>query len=775
MSRKSILSNRALNTGLWFLFHLSIFLLFSFSLLKGGLDVSSDLMQMIPDTSALDFGKADERLTEINGRKIFVLSYSSDFGKAKEGAEKLGEELKGSGKFEAIDVLQNTFSFDEIEDFIFKNRFVLADIKDSEALVFANNALAKIFGAFTLSSLERLDEDPFLLQESVIEKYMAALKNSGSKLGPKDGMLATEYEGNWYVLCTLSLTKEAALMASKNNGVSLLYNTVSSLEGKGYSFVMTGTPLHSFESSTSASKEISVISTISMLLVVLMLLFVFRSFTPLVCSLCSIVLSVLVAFSATHFVFSSVHMLTLIFGTSLIGSCIDYNLHFFIRWKADASLKSSWEVREHLFKGLILSLLSTEICYIMLFFAPFAILKQMAVFSFVGILSSFLTSACAFPNIKIQEKKKRKIFIIDYFCKLKRKSLIKWLSRGLLLFSLIVIALNWNKIQIKNNIANLYKMKGRLKDDTILSAKAMGYTNPYWFIVKGKNSEELLQNEEKVLASLKKQGFTSFLATSLFVPSQKSQQENYEECKKLLPLAESQLDFLGFDSSAKDLYEQSFEKSQGRFVNLEVADLPQTLRKSLENLYLGKLGENYFSIIMLSSSDSIPVLDEMKNVFFENKAVDISLGLDHLTKFILKMFAISYFIIVLVLKFFYSWKDCLRIAFVPVKSLLLIAAVFLLMGKNIDFFCIIGMVLVFGLGLDYIIYMTENSKKAGESSSDLESFAIFLSFFTTALSFGALALSSFVPVHVMGLSILLGLTAAYLASADENQNYNSFY
>ena len=83
-------------------------------------------------------------------------------------------------------------------------------------------------------------------------------------------------------------------------------------------------------------------------------------------------------------------------------------------------------------------------------------------------------------------------------------------------------------------------------------------------------------------------------------------------------------------------------------------------------------------------------------------------------------------------------------------------------GKiDMEFFSVTGLILVFGLGLDYIIYMMENEKK---NNSILEPFATMVSFVTTIISFGALALSSFKPVHLIGLSIFIGLATAYISS-----------
>lgn len=106
----------------------------------------------------------------------------------------------------------------------------------------------------------------------------------------------------------------------------------------------------------------------------------------------------------------------------------------------------------------------------------------------------------------------------------------------------------------------------------------------------------------------------------------------------------------------------------------------------------------------------------------------------------------------------------MKIISIPFLIILVTVAVFALTKTNLEFFSITGLILVFGLGLDYVIYMMENENKKEDKNNNLEPFAIMLSFITTVISFGALALSSFKPVHLMGLSIFLGLTTAYISS-----------
>ena len=101
--------------------------------------------------------------------------------------------------------------------------------------------------------------------------------------------------------------------------------------------------------------------------------------------------------------------------------------------------------------------------------------------------------------------------------------------------------------------------------------------------------------------------------------------------------------------------------------------------------------------------------------------------------------------------------------------ILVVVASFAAFKINMEFFSVTGLILVFGLGLDYIIYMMENEKRTvaepvETNGAVLEPFATLVSFLTTIISFGALALSSFKPVHLIGLSIFIGLATAYISS-----------
>ena len=801
MKIKDFLLRNKILVPIWIAFHALLVILFVISVaLHSGIQIDADLFNMLPSSTLSGaMADADKKLSDSTTRNIFVLSSSQDFQKAKQAAEQVYEKLCESDNFESLSLYSSTNAIKELENFTSPYRWALLD-KETTALLstaegaqsFAEDALATAYSSFTVTPLSNLDSDPFLLDETNVKRDLMAIQDAGTAMSQKDGVLASKYEDRWYVLIRGTLTEKGAAIASKDNGIGDIYATCNPIESAtdDVRFVYYGSPFHSHKSSNSAIREISIISSVTLSFVIIILIFIFRSPIPLFSSLVSIFVSIGTAFAATHFVFGKIHILTLVLGTSLIGSCIDYSLHYFVHWKANRLYATTEEIRSHIFKGLFLSLVSTEICYLLLIFAPFGLLKQMGVFSATGIMSSFLTVVSILPLFPLPKAEKRKIPLLNKYNTPNRvvRYKVEIIATSTIAIILaLIIGINWRNLKIENDMYKLYTMKGRLKDDNELSIKVTGYNTKGWFIVSGNTEEELLQNEEVICDELKNLQGRGYLATSRFIPSIKRQDESVEAAKNLLPLAQEQMEFLGYE---KQDYEKFVSKVQSdmekRIVisdyfdsegNIKLGDenislLPDSIKSVTDMLWLGKIEDKYYSIVLpVTISDEQvykKIADESGFAYYENKMEDLGHGLDKLTLQIIIIFAIAYVIIMLVLKRFYSWNQVIKIASIPVISVMLIVAIFTATGQRIEFFGLTGIILVFGLGLDYVIYMIENlRKKHIDSESDtkkIEPFAIMLSFVTTAISFGALAFSTFVPVHTLGLAIFLGLVAAFVCT-----------
>ena len=110
----------------------------------------------------------------------------------------------------------------------------------------------------------------------------------------------------------------------------------------------------------------------------------FRSLRPILLVAASLLVGCAAALSVTAMVFGKVHLLTLIFGASLVGVAEDYGIHWFAS-RQGRPASQRWSLLRHLLPGLWLALLTSALAYLALGLAPFPGLRQMALFSVTGL------------------------------------------------------------------------------------------------------------------------------------------------------------------------------------------------------------------------------------------------------------------------------------------------------------------------------------------------------------------------------------------------------
>jgi predicted exporter len=123
------------------------------------------------------------------------------------------------------------------------------------------------------------------------------------------------------------------------------------------------------------------------------------------------------------------------------------------------------------------------------------------------------------------------------------------------------------------------------------------------------------------------------------------------------------------------------------------------------------------------------------------------------------LFFIAYFIIAAVIFILYPLKKSIKICITPVLGILTVLAVLAVNNIPLGFLPISALILVFGLAIDFSIFM---SGSRNDKEKKLVRFAVFLSFLTSGLSFGILSLSSFTPVNIFGFTVAVGLAAAFI-------------
>jgi predicted exporter len=706
---------------------------------------------------------------EKSGREIIILAAASDFESAKKGAALLHAEFDNSKDVDKSSLYFDSLVMEEFNSYLFNYRFVivgketLALLENGGAEEIAEDALASAFGAFTFVPLTNVDKDPFLLTERRMTELLGSSLLNGGNLGFREDVLCAEKDGVWHVLLRMTISPGAVSISKSKNVIGKIYSAAAAIKETmpGLEFYFSGVPFHSYESSSGAQREISLISTVTLIIIFILFLFIFRSPLPVIGSVLAAGVSLGFAAASALLVFREIHIITFVFGTTLIGTCVDYSIHFFVHWKGNPTLKDGLQIRSHIAKSVFMCVISTEICFFVFLLAPFPILKQFAVFSMTGLVSSFLTVFCIFPFLKMPEERNR-----HFSFRIKNLSLPRpvrtALTAGLGLAVLFLLFFNASEVKIKNDLSSLYTMSASLLESEKRAAQVLNYGSSGWyFIVSGSNPEETLENEERLAARLEEEvargNLGSFLAASRFVPSVKTQQRTYEAMKALLPLVPSQFENLGFPPEYAESFYTEFDSNAMRCFP---EDAPSFA--GVSNLWIGNIGGNCYSCVMPlhpAADESVfrSIADDFDSAYFVNKSKDIGRDLDTLTKTMLVFFLAACVVISILIFCAYPRRDSLKICAAPLFLALVPTAVLALVKIPIGFFSAAAFILVLGLGMDYVFYMT------GKKSEDgLAFLAVTASFLTTLLSFGALALSSFVPVHIFGLTVSAGLSGAFI-------------
>ena len=800
--KKPFLPTNLFTPQKWLAFHGVLLAAFVLSLFFARpLQFNTSLFDILPPSHALkNVSQADAALSARTGRAITILAYAEDFAVAKDAAAELYHSFaKADGQIGSPDEAHTFFdelalyvdeaATRELTDFLYAHRSHLLDaetialLENGGAEAVAQDALARVYGAFSLTDLSLTEQDPFDLTGAILTRFLGAAQNGGS-MSVKDDVLAAQKDGIWYVLLRGTLTADALSLTGKKSAVKEIYQQCQTLTGAtGVQFAFSGVPFHSYESASAAQRQVSIISAIGMVLIVLLFLYMFRSLIPALVSAGAVALSCGVGLVAVLLFFRQIHILTFVFGTTLIGTCVDYAIHFFVHWKGDAQVANGADIRRKILRGIGISFASTEICFAALFLAPFPFLKQVAVFLFCGLLCAFLTVVCLLPLIPVPSAEKRTIALFEKTWWLRiveptprnrffHRVISAGLPIALFVGAITLLAVNHSSVKIENNLRDMYTMSARLLESEKTTARVLDYGSAGWyFLVEGESAEAVLQTEESFaqhLAAAQVDGkLQSYLATSSFIPSRARQEQSYAASSQLLPLVSAQYDALGFGAETSELIDNfytDYKTSAEDFVSPQNAQDVSLLQSVTKNLWLGELNGRFYSCILpLHTTDEAyfrALAKDIPHVHFVNKVADIGSELNALTAMMLKLLAGAFVLVIVILCFCYPPKTVARIASIPVLVALVTVAVLSACKIPLGFFSVTGLVLVFGLGLDYIIYAVEGEQSDGA----LNNLAILISFVTTALSFGALALISFAPVHTIGLTVFAGLTTACVSA-----------
>lgn len=142
---------------------------------------------------------------------------------------------------------------------------------------------------------------------------------------------------------------------------------------------LSGAPFHTYLAMESSKDEINILGAVSLMAVLLIGFALFRSFRFVLPTFLSLGCGFLVGSAAVLLMPGRPHVLTFLFGTTLVGLGVDYCYHGLAHAERDTGF----------IRNLTGALVTTCLAFSPLFFSRVAVLNQMAVFTVAGLVAIY--------------------------------------------------------------------------------------------------------------------------------------------------------------------------------------------------------------------------------------------------------------------------------------------------------------------------------------------------------------------------------------------------
>jgi len=541
-----------------------------------------------------------------------------------------------------------------------------------------------------------------------------------------------------------------------------------------------GGVLYSVANANQIKRDIKLTIGIAMGILLILLIFYYRKiYVPLLLFVPSII-GAITAIAFLYLLKGSISAISIGIGAILLGISIDYALHILTHYRNNRDLS---QLYKDVTRPVLMSSATTAIAFLCLIFVHSEALNDLGIFAAVSVMVSSIFALILIPlfykarklDIDYKSTFLDKISAIDFH---KKKPLIIFMILlflgGLFFFTKVefnndLSAINYEPKEIKQAEENITLIAGR-------AAKSI------YLVSYGKSTDQALDHNNILynkLNTLKKEGeITNFssiggvvLSTSTQLGKIEQWQSFWTRDKKMelqQRLIRESAEF-GFKPESFENFYQLLSKD---FSPIDLEDYRHTT-----NLYLDDFissGTDFATVttsIDIEKENEKSVLQQFQGdehlVVVDRKQMNQSF-LGNLKNDFNKLIAYSITAVFLVLLISYRSLELSILTLLPI-GITWVIALGLMAVLNIEFniLNIIISTFIFGLGLDYSIFMTNAFLKEYEFGTKvLKTYrtSILLSVLTTLLGIGALFFAKHPALRSISLVSIIGVISAVLAA-----------
>ncbi|MEZ5436247.1 MAG: MMPL family transporter [Pseudomonadales bacterium] len=737
-----------------------------------GIPVRSNIMELLPslrDDAVLR--DALQRSNRAFSQKLLILVGDSDEKTSNAAAEQVLTSIKQHDFFAVPMTGIALEQAKQIGQFYYPWRAGLLSTQQQQWIA-ANNfsALEKqltetIYSPVSGINSAMLNHDPLLS----FYHFMRALPAPQGNIQSADGHLQVRSENKLFRVIIVDIKPDVfdmSLHPSYSAWRSALQESLHK-QFPNSELLLMGAVQHAVWGATSAKREVAIVGNGSLLGVILLMVIVFRGPRALFASLLPLGAGVFAGLVATLLCFREVHIITLVFGSSVIGVAMDYSLHYLTEHYKDSHQLSGRQCLHRVFPGITMAMITSAIAYAAIGFAPFPVLRQIAVFSCAGLFMAWLTVVSFYPSLLapaqfshpryLQWSEKTDHFLCHLFSGRLRRALLI-IAALAMLPSVLQIHANDDLHLLQTPDAGITAMEKRVQALTGLQPSTQ------FFLLEGSTPEKLLQHSEQLRAWLKQaQPNAALDSLSNYLPSQKTQQENFSAQQILYQdFVTRWRETLGLSDNTITEAATLFQQTPAHWLSVDAVS-QSPLVDTLTRFQLAQTERGWIAAAFVRNSTDLAALKQYAaandGVHWMDPVSDISQLFHHYREQTGWMMLIAYAVIAALLCWRYRFAQAWRVMLAPALAAWFTLGLLGYAGVALNLFHVLALLLVLGVGIDYSIFFAES-----DTQRDTTMLAVLLSTATTLLSFGLLALSQTAAISSFGIVISIGLVCSLLFS-----------
>ena len=728
---------------------------------EGRLRVNTDVLAMLPkDERRPEVERALQQLARAGDGRVIVLLRAANIEASKQAMDRFITELRESGFGQLRHQVDASQQGHWLDFFAAQRGGALLtaaqrqQLQSMPAEQLASQALAALMQPVGALRVGPWAEDPF----NTLGQWLGE-RAQASPVRPIDGRLrvseAGGHGGDWLLLMIDSPGSAFALRDNERVAAALARARAEVREARVYA---AGLPLFAHAAATQAQNEMHVIGAGSLIGVFVLSWFAFARILPRLLVMLSIASGLAAAAAATWLVFGELHLITLVFGASLVGVAENYATSYY-----SARIAQPPQSRHALMRAqlpiTLLALLTTLAGYALLAATPFPGLQQVALFSGAGLVAAFISTWLWFPHLDAGAVPLRPL----------TRSLGRlWAAwpalgaRGLGLGALglaLLLAIGFWQGRVNDDIRLLQNSPVDLVQQQIEIGRRLDLPSPaQFFLLRADSEAALLEREEALkgrLLPLQAQGLLKdWQAVSDWVPSPPRQRQDIalvaRRWAEVQPLLASQLG-------------QPLPESATASQPLQLATwLAAPISEAARHQWLGRGADGrYSSVLMLrgvAGKAALPALAALADgdVIWVDKVAEVSELLQRQRQRMLIVLGAAVLAVALLLALRFRrdwWRALLPTLLAGATTLALLA----IAQQPLQLFHVLALLLLLGVGVDYGIFLLAQPQR-----QELRGFvAVTLAAASTWLAFGLLALSNTPALRAFGLTLGLGILLAW--------------